>query len=366
MSVATLTRRQAERGAASATIEVHAAIAPIAEEWDALALEAGAAPFARPGWIKAWWSEFGEGELRIIALREGDRLRAVLPLRERDGLLSGTANEHTPLFEMVAADREAAVAATRAVLRMGARRLELRELEASGLTAQALLEAARAQGWRTRVRETRCAPVVEIGDGPGAYPASLSGRKRRDLARRLRKLAGRGRVTVEWQDGSERLEELLAEGIPLEGSGWKDDAGTSIAASAQAVRFYSAIAHWAAEAGLLRLGFIRLDRRPVAFQLTFWDERASWMLKGGFDPAFSEFSPGVLMLQELVARTHALGLPRAELLGDEESYKRHFARATSRIVRAQAFAPTVAGRLDRVREAYARPLAQKLTAGVRQ
>lgn len=353
------------RAETASAVEVHTAFEPIAAEWDELALRVGASPFARPGWVECWWRTFGAGELRIVTLREGGRLRAVLPLAERDGRLRALANEHTPLFELVAPDRAAAAAVVAAALRSGARKLELPELEAGGLTAVALAEAARADGWRLRVRDTRQAPTVEIGMGPDAYPASLSGRKRRDLARRLRKLAGQGRVSVEWLDGSERLSELLAEGIPLEGSGWKDDAGTSISASSQSVRFYSAIAHWAAETGILRMGFIRLDRRPVAFQLTFWDERASWMLKGGFDPAYAQFSPGVLMLQELVARTHAVGLSRAELLGDEEPYKLHFARSSRRIVRAQAFAPSLTGRLDHLREAYARPLGRKLLAGVR-
>lgn len=349
-----------------ARVEVHTGFGPLAEEWASLAARAGASPFARPGWIERWWDAFGEGELALMALRDGHGLRAVLPLELHGGILRATANEHTPLFELTAADYADAVVLLRAALRRGARRLELRELDADGLTARALAEAAAQEGLPLRVRELRRAPWVRIGDDdPEAYPATLSGRKRRDLARRRRKLAELGELSVEWPDGRERLGELFAEGVALEGSGWKDEAGTSIASSAVAVRFYAAVARWAAAQGILGLGFLRLDGRPLAFQLSFWDERASWMLKGGFDPRMRSHSPGVLMLQDLVTRTHELGLERAELLGDEEPYKLHFARHARRIVRAQAFASTVPGRLDRLRQEYARPLARKLIAGAR-
>lgn len=349
-----------------ARLEVHAAFAPLAEEWAALAARAGAAPFARPGWIERWWDAFARGELVLLALRDGRGLRAVLPLELRGGILRATANEHTPLFELTAAGHDDAVRLLRAAMRQGARRLELRELDAEGTTARALAEAAAAERLQLRVRELRRAPWVAIAAAdPEAYPASLSGRKRRDLARRRRQLAALGELRAEWPDGRERLDELLAEGLALEGSGWKDEAGTAIASSPTAARFYAAVARWAAAEGILGLGFLRLDGRALAFQLSFWDERSSWMLKGGFDQRFRRHSPGVLMLQELVARTYELGLPRAELLGDEEPYKLHFTRRARRIVRAQAFAPTLPGRLDRLGQQYARPLVKKLIASTR-
>lgn len=43
------------------TVDVHDAIAPLAEGSDALAERAGAPQFARPGWFGAWWPAVGAG-----------------------------------------------------------------------------------------------------------------------------------------------------------------------------------------------------------------------------------------------------------------------------------------------------------------
>src|ERR687892_751567 len=71
----------------------------IADEWDALAMRVGATPFARPGWMRAWWTAFGRGDLCILTYRRGGQLRAVLPLARRRGLLHSCSNIHSPLFD---------------------------------------------------------------------------------------------------------------------------------------------------------------------------------------------------------------------------------------------------------------------------
>ena len=42
-------------------------IAPIEAEWDALVDRARLSPFVRPGWIAAWWSTWGNGQLQLLA-----------------------------------------------------------------------------------------------------------------------------------------------------------------------------------------------------------------------------------------------------------------------------------------------------------
>ncbi len=62
----------------------------LAEEWDDLALRTGAPPFARPGWMRAWWSAFGaRGALHPERppRRQLERRVATRPLARRFPLL---------------------------------------------------------------------------------------------------------------------------------------------------------------------------------------------------------------------------------------------------------------------------------------
>lgn len=362
-----VTRSLATIGDDSASqLEVRDRFDSVAEEWDELARKTGAPPFARPGWLEAWWTAFGQGELHILILRGRAGLRGVLPLALRNGALSALANSHSPSFDLVVADPGARRALLEGALDLAGKRVELREIDGDGATAAALVDVARTRGVPFRVRELRRAPTVRLGAGDEDYPASLAGKRRRDLNRRRRRLDDAGTVEVSWHDGEERgLDALLAEGFALEGSGWKEEAGTAIASAPTTRRFYDAIARWAADQDLLRLGFLRLDGRPLAFQLTLWDDTSCYLLKTGFDRQYRREAPGILLLAELVTRASSSKLDAVELLGDSEPHKLVFAQDHRTMVRAQAFVPTLSGQLDRLRKSYARPLAKRGAAVVR-
>src|SRR5919106_421068 len=152
------------RGGDEAQVATTASFEGLADEWDDLALRTGAPPFARPGWIRAWWPAFGKGELCILTSRRDGELSAVLPLGRHRGALRSCSNVHSPLFDGVCADNES-----------------LQELLATAL------------------RETR----------------------RQELRRRRRRLAEQGEINFEVLDGTGDLEACLEEFFRLEASGWK-------------------------------------------------------------------------------------------------------------------------------------------------
>ena len=79
----------------------------------------------------------------------------------------------------------------------------------------------------------------------------------------------------------------------MEGSGWKTR--TAIASRPDTRRFYRDVARWAAGRGWLRLGFLRLDGRALAFDFCLEHAGTHYLLKTGFDPAFRAYGPGMLM-----------------------------------------------------------------------
>src|SRR5581483_4286200 len=82
-------------------VERHTSGEAIAAEWDALAREVGAPPFARPG-----WNAFGNGALELLAARRDGALTGVLPIVRRAGGVHVPANWHTPVFAAAARHEE--------------------------------------------------------------------------------------------------------------------------------------------------------------------------------------------------------------------------------------------------------------------
>ena len=350
------------------TIDVHDAIAPLAEEWDGLAERIGAPLFARPGWFSAWWAAFEAGDPVVLTTTRGGRLTGVLPLRRRAGVLASPTNAHTPAFGPLAEDPAAAAELVAWLFAHRPRRVQLDYVDADDRALVELHRAAARAGHRVLRTTVQRSPYATLAPGEDV-DRRLGGKAARNLRRNLRRLEEVGRVDVQVEAAPRRLDELLEQGFRVESSGWKADRGTAIGSSPTTRRFYAGVAHWAIEAGLLRLGFLRLDGRAIAFAFGLQDATAFYLLKGGYDPGYRRFAPGKLLFRSLMARAVADGAQRFEFLGAAEPWKLEWTGECHERILVRSYAPTIRGTADRAAQTaylrYGRPLAKRALARVR-
>lgn len=327
----------------------------LAEEWDSLADRAGAPPWARPGWVEAWWRAFGSGDLDFLTAHSSDgRLAAVMPVARRLGRAEALVNWHSPEVPLVG-DATALGARLFAGRPRSAMLRHVPEEALAGVRAAAL-EAR----YRLLERIGERSPYVEISGSFEDYLGTLDRHHVKETLRRRRRLEGEGTVEFVVEEGRERLDELLAEGWPVEASGWKRESGTAVDSQPETLGFYTEIAHWAAGCGILRLAFLRLDGRAIAFELALEADGMYAILKGGFDVELRKFGPGGLITYDELRRAFELGLRRYEFLGTDEPYKTVWTAAAHERRVLHAFAPTPLGRAERAAYAYGRPLAKRL------
>lgn len=329
----------------------------LAPEWDVLADQLRAPPFLRPGWIGAWWKAFGRGELEICTVRRGARLAGLLTLQRRRGTLQSTSNWHTPWFGSLSEDAAVACELAESVVFHAGRRAALAFVDNESPDLDAFRGSAARAGYRVLVRTLERSPYLDIDRDWTQFIAGLHRGFRSDLGRQLRRLREQGSVSLDIEDGNERLTEFLAEGFQIEASGWKGK--TAIAARPETHQFYTEVARWAAERGSLRLFFLRLDNRPLAFDFALQDQGSLYFLKGGYEPAFRRFSPGQLLIQMMLEHAFVTGLTRFEFLGDAEPYKLAWTSSCRHLRLLQLFAPGVLGLLDWAVFAHGRPLAKR-------
>ena len=338
------------------------AVEAVRDEWDRLADRTGATPFLRPGWIEAWWRAFGAGRLEVLREEGEGRVRALLPVRHRHGAVSSPSNWHSPGFGLLREDRAAGVALLGELFARRPAQISLGFLGALGPGLEELTAAAETAGYRCLQRTLERSPFVTVdGDWEG-YERSLDRNMRSDLRRCRRRLEELGRVVLDVEHDTAHLDEALT----VESLGWKRRAGTAIVSAPQTARFYTEVARWAAASGRLRLIFLRVDGRPVAFHLALEDDRTYFPLKGGFDPAFRAQSPGRLLIHATLERAFAVGLRRYEFLGGSDAYKLRWATEAYDRVLFQAFAPGPVGRTRWVTFAYGRPLVKRAVGELRR
>jgi CelD/BcsL family acetyltransferase involved in cellulose biosynthesis len=327
----------------------------LAEEWDSLADRAGAPPWARPGWVEAWWKAFGSGELDVLTAYSSDgRLSGVMPVARKRGRVEALTNWHSPEAPLVGD----AAALTGKLFAARPRSARLRYAPEAALDAART--AARDSRYRLLERVGERSPYVEVSGSFEDYLGTLDRHHVKETLRRRRRLEGEGNVEFAVEDGRERLDELLAEGWPVEGSGWKRESGTAMDSQPETLAFYTEIARWAAARDMLRLAFLRLDGRAIAFELALEADGVYAILKGGFDVELRKFGPGGLITYDELERAFELGLRRYEFLGTDEPYKTVWTATVHERRVLHAFAPTALGLAERAAYEYGRPLAKRL------
>jgi CelD/BcsL family acetyltransferase involved in cellulose biosynthesis len=332
----------------------------LAPEWDDLAERTNSVPFLRPGWIRAWRSAFGSGELVIVSARRKGRLIGVLPLERRRGALRSPTNPHSPQFGLLVEDEEATHALARALFAREPRAVVLAHLDRGTEALDTIRREAKRAGYRDVVRTVARSPYIVCRHSLVDHERSLSHNLRHDVQRRSRRLCEAGSVWIQVSDGGDRLDELLAEGFGVEQLSWNGARGTAIASEPQALRFYTDVARWAAPLDWLRLAFLRLEGRAIAFQFDLEVGGAYYSLKIGYDPAYDRFSPGKLLAYAMVARAVTRGLASYELLGTNEPWKYRWTKTTRERVALHAFASSPAGTLSWAAFAHGRSLGRRL------
>jgi CelD/BcsL family acetyltransferase involved in cellulose biosynthesis len=311
-------------------------LADLGPEWDALAAESGLDhPFLTHDWVSAWWEAFGAGrELQILVVRDAGRAVAIAPLmRGRTrfcGLpltsLETIGNDHTPRngFLVLPGRDDAWQALWETLSRRGRgfALLLLRQLPAESPTLLAMKRLGAGSGWL----EGRWPSLESPWLGPGgvefnAYLNTLSSKYRaylRNKERRAEKLGGAELETINAEDG---LESALADGVRIEGSGWKGKEGTAIGSEAGTLQFYSLLARRAARRGWLRMHFLRIGERRVAFDYTLRYANRAYMLKAGYDSEYASISPSSLLVRAVLERAFSDKVEEFDFLGGLDGWK---------------------------------------------
>lgn len=332
-------------------------LAAVAAEWERLAEQVQAPPFLLPGWFEAWSKAFGSGELRILTASEGGRLVGVLPILRRRAVIVSPTNWHSPLYGPVVKDADVAGALYEYLIDQKPRRLALSFIDSRSPGFDRL-----ATDQESHVELILESPYLPIEGDWETLWRSRSKNLRSTVRRCRNRLADLGPVELDVVTGrgDRDLKADLEAGFGLEDSGWKQAEGTSIDSRPETRRFYEEIAHWAADRGILRLAFLRVGGRPVAFNYCFEADGIHYLVKLGHDFRLHKFGPGTVLTAMMVERAFAEKLKSYEFLGGPDPYKLRWSELRRERMRVQRFAGTVPGQLQEIFQVHGRRAAKRL------
>jgi CelD/BcsL family acetyltransferase involved in cellulose biosynthesis len=306
----------------------------LAPEWNELLRDSPAdTVFLTHQWQSTWWHHLGDGTPTLIAVREEDgRLVGLAPLYrsltnegqwELNTVGCVDVSDYLDLIprrghgEAVYSALLDLLLASSAGLAWDVLKLCNVPAGSPTLTHLAPLAAARDLAVTDRIQEV--CPIVTLDGDWDVYLASLDGKERRELRRKLRK--ANPHVGVDWTlVGPEhdlpaevdRFLHLMALSHP--------DKAEFLHENHRA--FMHAVACFAAAEGWLELTFLTVQGEPAATMFNLVYNNRTLLYNSGLDPQrFRHLSPGIVLTAFLIQHSIAAGREAFDFLRGDEPYK---------------------------------------------
>ncbi|MEX0900018.1 MAG: GNAT family N-acetyltransferase [Gammaproteobacteria bacterium] len=331
----------------------------LADEWRELLADSGADPlFLSWEWLFTWWRMLGgRRALRLLTVRDGGRLVAVVPL-----VLRGRAMRRLQPFEVLEFLGTGAAGSDYLdfIVRTGHEGDVLRalhkhlvdsrySLELSHTTGDASSSSRLAQrlagaGWARVDEAVEVCPYIPFtGHDWDRYLETLGSSHRYNVRRRFRKLDKAFEVHFERAVDESTCRRFLEDLVRLHRMRRDTLGGSDGLDDERMVAFHAAFTELALARGWLRLHRLTLDGVAVAAVYGFRVGPKFYFYQSGFDPAYGKHSVGLLVLAHSIKAALEEGAAEYDLLHGNERYKYHWTSSERALTRHHLYPPHARG-----------------------
>lgn len=173
--------------------------------------------------------------------------------------------------------------------------LQFTKIKADSLDTGILIQEIDRRGlWRAEDTNSSV-PYIEITPDWDGYYNSLSSKFRQNIRRSFAKLGEKGKVSIARYSEPDEVKSALQVIFDIAKTSWQGQQGTDISAENADRVFYDGFAKNAAEQGWLDIRVLLLAELPIAFEYNIRYGDTVYAVKCGYDPKYTEYSPGVYL-----------------------------------------------------------------------
>ncbi len=285
--------------------------------------------FLTLAWQRTWWDVLGEGELRVVVMRDGDAVIGIAPIFfETDAFgrvnvaFVGCKEVSDYLDFIFPRGREAECYAALVAFLHSADAprwdaLSLCNVVERSPTLNLLPELLQRAGLKVNVAFEDVCPVIALPNSFEAYLAMLDGKARRELQRKLRRALED--VNITFAQDSAQLTQDVNDFIALMKASTPEKHAFM---TPRMERFFHAIARAMFDQGRLQLAFLEVEGTRAAAYMNFTYKGATLVYNSGLDPQrYAYLSPGQVLIARLIERAITDGQRRFDFLQGNEPYK---------------------------------------------
>jgi len=291
-------------------------------------------------WLFTWWKHFGEGRKPLVLLVEDeDKIVAIAPLMLSKYKLPafGTIKKveflgarHSDYNNFIVLKREAECLRLIIDYLMDTIAdwdwIELKEIPETAENANCLETLFSYSPSKLKLKKHVCniCPYVSLPNSVDLLMKALSKNMRQNLNKYLRKINEKHHVELKrYDEAGFSVEEAMKLFIKLNEKRWESEGllGSFKSREDSFRNFHMDVAGLFADVGWLGLYFLTADGEPVSAQYTFEYSEKMFYYLAGFDPQYSKYSVGNLIIRLLLERCIKKGFKEYDMMRGDEPYK---------------------------------------------
>jgi len=279
--------------------------------------------FFTPQWQQAWWHVFGSSrELILLSIYQDSQLVGIAPLQRKDGIISFIGSrdvcDYMDFVVRTGYEDYFRVRLLEYLARAQWQKLELESLLPESATLKYFVPFVQQQGYHFEIQQTNVSPQHFLPADWESYLASLTGKDRHEIRRKLRRLETGNVVNYLNFTVPEQMPQAMAGFFRLFQLSSPEKADFM---TVQKKEFFTAMVTSLAAAGNICLSFLEVDGAQVSATLCFDYNNGRYLYNSAYDPAYSSLSVSLLLEVYNIQDAIKKGRRRFDFLSGNEPYK---------------------------------------------
>ena len=302
-------------------------------------------PFLKWEWMNAWWQEYAgkinKAELNIVAFEDAGKLVGVLPLYKyvegsglkkltRVGFIGDQIESSDYLDVLTTADYVQYFAdeldTILTNLFKGVDLFFYRGVYRESVICKAYESLPEGE---MQLNEFRVCPFLQLPDSFDDYLSTRSKNFRYNIRRRTKKLTNEDNAEFEVVDDPEKVVSGISEIFELHSQRAEQKNLDTKFVEDLRFNFHKSMAPEFAAAGLIKLFFLNVGEERIASLYCFDYNNTLYYFQGGFDPAWSKKSPGLVMMARTIRYAIENGFKVFDFMRGGEEYKFNWTNDTT-------------------------------------
>ena len=280
--------------------------------------------FVLPLWLKTWWDTFGENNSpEILAGYRQGKLIGVAPLHIQEKTARFIGGENVCDYQDVIVASNHYPEFFKAILthlkKKGVRFLQLETLRPDSISLTQLPNLAKQMEYAVVCNQVAFSYEIILPHTWELYLQMLAGKQRHEIRRKLRRLNEAGEIRFRVIKRPDEISENIDTFFFMFKASRPDK---SEFLTDQMVSFFRLLAQRMTQQGFLRMFFLDIDRVPAAGVMCFDFNDILFLYNNGYNPQFSNLSPGFLSKVYSIRNSIEQGKLRYDLLKGDEGYKK--------------------------------------------